>query len=375
MKKINKNYNVAFTVRENKKGVRNLMQTGETIPSIIASKFKGDILCSTTFKQYHAGRNQGYVTKNNIVVTGEVKMEYTITGPMAYANERYTLDILDVVVRTVIAEYISSLDVYNTDKNWLMSDEDHKLCIDYINYVLKTALPWVRLDNVSRVHIIKYDVPSMENVSKFFIKRYLQLDEAKNEKSMDIEYYKPFMFKVEDDMVSSKYFYPKHRFVAHDQCLYYCGRAKYYGKYHNEKAMGNIVNIGRHVYTPVPVLYSKQRLGVNENLFAIYPAIIYDVTDLRLYLGHYDYEIKELLSKLSREVIRNEARETDTITNIKDLTKMGNTKTLRDLNNYGVYPKVMVYLLKNPFVREEKNIKTSKDIAESIQRGRKGLHK
>ena len=373
MKKINKYYNTAFTVRENKNGTRNLMQSGEPIPSIIASKFKGDILCSTTFKQSEISEYQAYVTKNNMVVTGDVKMDYTITDPMAYANERYTYHILDVIVRTVISEYISMLDLSGEDQIHLMSDEDQKACINYINYVLKKALPWVKLDNISKILIGNYEYSLPSNVRKFNYVNYVDIEEDKDKVSEEAEYYKPFIWDIADNVGWFKSYYPKYRFVAHDNCLYYNCRAKYYGKYRNEKAKGNIVNIGRHVYGPEPVLFSKSRLGVNENLFTIYPVIIYDVTDLRLYISHYDFEIKDLLAKLSKEVIRHEARETDIITNIKDLSNMGNTKTLRDLHNYGVYPKLMVYILKNPFVREDKYIKAPAESQGAKARERRNI--
>lgn len=365
MEKLEKNNNYAFVVRENRKGERYIVQSGNSLIKILLSKLKGNIVCASEYIRYMKPMYQEYVTKDNMIVKGSLEIIYSIKEPNAYASERYTTSILDAIVRTVLCEYFSQVEM--KDKTYHeMSEANHNFTINYLRECVSTILPWISIESVELPQVKKRRFDDVNFVS---FEAVIPQD-FKYEKNMDAEYYKPQIIDVEDDLSSSNQFFPKRRFIAKDQCLYYCGRIKEGGIYKNENARGKIVNLGRHAYSSPAVVLSRTTLGKKENVMALYPVIVYDVTDLRLYLNHY-LEICDLFNRLCKDIVRVSSKNNVQMEIIMNLQNMGASKITRDLKRFGIEPLYMMFAGRNPFVKQPEFITTEKDIIENITRTKK----
>jgi len=367
MEKINKVDNVKFVVKENIRGKRRVITSGQSLFKILQSYFYGNVICAGEKNKTLETSFQDYFTLDKSLVRGTVVIKYSVNDYLDYAKERNTEKILDVITRTVLSEYFETINLDEITKPYKMPDDIKKILINILNEYVSMILPWVTVSDFSDVTITnsqKYD-------DGFKYKLNKNINKKEQESSTDVEYYMPSTVNVADD-IRSKQFYPDKRYVAKDQMLYYCGRLKKSGTHRNKRAKGDIVNLGLHVLSTNPCIVKAPDEDKLENKLSVYPNIIYEVTDLK---KHYiDYisatdllgELSDYISNLltynpaTKNLDYNVIHINTVLTQLNDSHLNEIIKTLRD--DYAVEVKVIIYSQKNPCVKKTEFVKSQEQL-------------
>lgn len=367
MEKINKTEDTKFVVKENRKGKRRVITSGQSVFKLLQSYFYGNVICAGERNKTLETKFQDFFTFDKSVVKGTIDISYTVNNCLDYAKERNTEKILDVIARTVLSEYFETIDLGEIPTPYKMSEDMRKTFIAILNERVSKILPWITVNNISDIIISN----SQKYEDKFTFRLNKNINKKEKELSMDAEYYKPATVNVADD-IYSKQFYPDKRFVAKDQMLYYCGGLRKPGIYHNKRAKGDIVNLGLHVLSTNPSIVKAPDADKLENKLIVYPNIIYEVTDLRKHYSEYMCATN-LLNGLSEYISSmlnyNPVSKNlnNNVIDIDDAAKQLNDDNLNEMlrelrEDYAVDVKVILYSQKNPCVKKTEYVKTADEL-------------
>ena len=367
MEKINKTEDTKFVVKENRKGKRRVITSGQSVFKLLQSYFYGNVICAGEKNKTLETKFQDFFTLDKSVVKGTLDVSYTVNNCLDYAKERNTEKILDVITRTVLSEYFENINLGELPTPYKMSEDMRQTFIAILNERVSKILPWITVNNTSDIIISN----SQKYEDKFTFRLNKNINKKEKELSMDAEYYKPTTVNVADD-IYSKQFYPDKRFIAKDQMLYYCGGLRKPGIYHNKKAQGDIVNLGLHVLSTRPYVVQAPDADKFENKLAVYPNIIYEVTDLRKHYSEYmcatnllnglsDYISGLLDYDQDHKNLKNNVIHIDDA--VKELNDDYLNEMLRELReDYAVDVKVILYSQKNPCVKKTEYVKTPEEL-------------
>ena len=322
---------------------RKLYTTDSTLFQLVLSKITDNFICSFNEKQSYKINYSDYFTKDNIKISGNMTVDFTVTSPTKYSYEILTKSIIDVLLRTLLASYFESLTLEELlGRDY---DEDDEKCVNNLNELLDKYLPAVHIDKIS-------------GFKEFVYKQYLTNDIASMTKGkkghVDNEIFanRIVTYYAEDD-IKAKKIYPKEVFIAKNEVLYYAGKISKPGKYKNGKAKGVIIADGKHVYSPAYETYIDKN-GVATN---VYPNFIYNVTDKYKYLHHYG-EIRNLLNQLAAIIVRRAYRPNDIVVDVHseyDLKRYNQVikDALLSAEEFGIRIKCITYTLKEHDIKKE----------------------
>ena len=367
MEKINKAEDTKFVVKENRKGKRRVITSGQSVFRLLQSYFYGNVICAGERNKTLETKFQDFFTFDKSVVKGTIDVSYTVNNCLDYAKERNTEKILDVITRTVLSEYFETIDLGELPTPYKISDDMRQTFIAILNERVSKILPWITINNISDIIISN----SRKYENRFSYRLNKNINKKEKELSMDAEYYNPTTVNVADN-IYSKMIYPDKRYVAKDQMLYYCGRLRKPGIYHNKRAKGDIVNLGLHVLSTSPSIVKAPDADKLENKLIVYPNIIYEVTDLRKHYSEYMCATN-LLNGLSEYISSmldyNPVSKNlnNNVIHIDDAAKQLNDDNLNEMlrelrEDYAIDVKVILYSQKNPCVKKTEFVKTPEEL-------------
>lgn len=367
MEKINKTEDTKFVVKENRKGKRRVITSGQSVFKLLQSYFYGNVICAGERNKTLETKFQDFFTLDKSVVKGTIDISYTVNNCLDYAKERNTEKILDVITRTVLSEYFETIDLEKLPTPYKISEDMRQTFIAILNERVSKILPWITVNSISDIIITN----SQKYENRFSYRLNKNINKREKELSMDAEYYMPATVNVADN-IYSKQFYPDKRFVAKDQMLYYCGGLRKPGIYHNKRAKGDIVNLGLHVLSTNPSIVKAPDADKLENKLIVYPNIIYEVTDLRKHYSEYMCATN-LLNGLSEYISSmlnyNPVSKNlnNNVIDIDDAAKQLNDDNLNEMlrelrEDYAVDVKVILYSQKNPCVKKTEYVKTADEL-------------
>ena len=325
---------------------RRMYTVNDALSSLILSKFCYNYICTVDKHNSFLTHCSDFFTSDGKLIRASAEIYYEVLNPMKYSYELLTENILDIIVRSVLASYFidNNYDVLiNTNIDRTL---DNQRIMNKVNSYINKYLPYIKVNSISNIDDL---VKKSTGCNDFD----LMLKNNVNSKKYDlvsIKADKPLVYYAEDDL-KCKRFYHKDIFVAENEVLYYAGKITKPGKYHGKKAKGNIIATGKHVYSPSEEIYKNE----DGELTGVYPNFIYEVLNVENYLNNYA-TIRNLFNILSSQIVLNNYRNEDIIKDIDGIySRLNKTirQTIEDIESFGLKLKCVTYTMKHPNVETE----------------------